>query len=351
MIPAAGRQPPLALRAIGRAGCVSTRQLRSNSSRTSPGTVVPERKADQGHRVTGSKGTRDIPPTIKAQFGIVASDRARFALEVRQLDHAAISGRFSPMSAAAQGAAKPSAASGAIELGRMPALPHCGAGGAVSRGKAAVFADRCKTRERSVLPAQRCRVHHKERWLLWRPQARRSKSLQSGGIAPRDASLVTAFWRRASAHRLAGIVEAAFAGEPGESGSWTKPRRPAMEGPQTRPLGGGADPGHVRADPQNSPPSTQSVKEVLELVAADLLVSDAAGYPSRHPLSGINAICWRAGSIQTVNSRLSQIKGRCAIPRHRHQVPGQLSEVVPSHRTGDQIAQSVSRRIDRAYVH
>ena len=88
------------------------------------------------------------------------------------------------------------------------------------------------------------------------------------------------------------------------------------------------------------------MKEVLEPVLARdaLLVSDANRcYPPVAaaldvPHESINVSAGErirgALHIQTVNSRHSQIKGFLrARPRHRHQVPRQLSEVVPSHRT------------------
>ena len=90
------------------------------------------------------------------------------------------------------------------------------------------------------------------------------------------------------------------------------------------------------------------------VVAPDaLLVSDANRcYPPVAaaldiPHESINASAGErvrgALHIQTVNSRHSQDQGLPArLPRHRHQVPGQLSEVVPSHRTRrSAIAQSV----------
>ena len=101
------------------------------------------------------------------------------------------------------------------------------------------------------------------------------------------------------------------------------------------------------------------MREALEpVIARDaLLVSDANRcYPPVAaaldiPHESINRSAGErvrgALHIQTVNSRHSEIKGSCEAPRHRNQVPRQLSQVVPSHRTRrPAIPESLSRSGD-----
>ena len=217
-------------------------------------------------------------------------------------------------------------------------------------------------------------LHHKERWLAFGASLGAGETIREAaercGIAPS-----TAFrWRhrfleavRQAPDRLAGIVEAdeTFVLE-SRKGERKLDRKPRRRGGKARKRGLSREqvPVLVAADRAGATLShtlpalnAKSVKEALEpVVARDaLLVSDANRcYPPVAaaldiPHESINGAAGErvrgALHIQTVNSRHSQIKGFLRGFRGIvHQVPRQLSQVVPSHRTRrPAIAESVSQ--------
>ena len=202
-------------------------------------------------------------------------------------------------------------------------------------------------------------------------QARRSERLPSAAGLRRARRIagVTASWRRCAKRRtgLPGSsrrTRPSFSRAGRGSGSWIASR--ARRGGKARKRGLSREqvPILVAADRAGATLShtlpalnAKSVKEALEpVVARDaLLVSDANRcYPPVAaalgiPHESINGARRRAGSRRPAHPDGQQPpqpdQGLPAgLPRHRHQVPRQLSQVVPSHRTRrSAIAHSVSR--------
>ena len=232
----------------------------------------------------------------------------------------------------------------AIELGvdDERCCPHCGGGGAVSRGKArGLRRYRCKACGKTfgaLTGTALSGLHHKERWLAFGASLAEGETIREAaercGIAPS-----TAFrWRhrfleavRQAPDRLAGIVEAdeTFVLE-SRKGERKLDRKPRRRGGKARKRGLSREqvPVLVAADRAGATLShtlpalnADSVKEALEpVVARDaLLVSDANRcYPPVAaaldiPHESINGAAGErvrgALHIQTVNSRHSQIKG------------------------------------------
>ena len=136
----------------------------------------------------------------------------------------------------------------AIELGvdDERRCPHCGAGGAVSRGKArGLRRFRCKDCGKTfgaLTGTALSGLHHKERWLAFGASLAEGETIKESaercGIAPSTAHR----WRhrflaavRQAPDRLAGIVEAdetiVLESRKGESGSWTASRAGAAARP------------------------------------------------------------------------------------------------------------------------
>ncbi len=233
----------------------------------------------------------------------------------------------------------------AIELGvdDERRCPHCGAGGAVSRGKARGLSRfRCKNCGKTfgaLTGTALSGLHHKERWLAFGASLGAGETIKEAaercGIAPSTAHR----WRhrflaavRQAPDRLAGIVEAdetfVLESRKGERKLDRKPRRRGLSREQV-PILVAADHGGETLSHILPALNAKSVKEVLEPVLAPdaLLVSDANRcYPPVAaaldiPHESINASAGErvrgAVHIQTINSRHSQIKGflrgRCGI--------------------------------------
>ena len=268
----------------------------------------------------------------------------------------------------------------AIELGvdDERRCPHCASAGAVSRGKArGLRRYRCKACGKTfgaLTGTALSGLHHKERWLAFGASLGAGETIREAaercGIAPS-----TAFrWRhrfleavRQAPDRLAGIVEAdetfvleSRKGER-EAGPQAAPAR--RQGPQTRPLArAGADPGRrrpCRRDPQPHLARPQRKEReggagagrrprcLARLRRQPLLSARRSG--ARHPAREHQRRRRRAGSRRPAHPDGQQPpqpdQGLPArLPRHCHQVPRQLSQVVPSHRTRrPAIAESVSQ--------
>ena len=238
----------------------------------------------------------------------------------------------------------------AIELGvdDERRCPHCGAGGAVSRGKArGLRRFRCKECGRTfgaLTGTALSGLHHKERWLSFGASLAEGETIKASaarcGIAPSTAHR----WRhrflaavRQAPERLAGIVEAdeTFVLE-SHKGQRKLDRKPRRRGGKARKRGLSREqvPVLVAADRGGETLShtlpalnADNVKAVLGPVLAPdaLLVSDANRcYPPVAaaldiPHESINASAGErvrgAVHIQTVNSRHSQIKGFLRIRR------------------------------------
>ncbi len=248
------------------------------------------------------------------------------------------------VAAVLSGPSEVAASLAAIELGvdDERRCPHCGAGGAVSRGKArGLRRFRCKDCGKTfgaLTGTALSGLHHKERWLAFGASLAEGETIKESagrcGIAPSTAHR----WRhrflaavRQAPDRLAGIVEAdeTFVPE-SRKGERKLDRKPRRRGGKARKRGLSCEqvPILVAADRAGETLShtlpalnAKSVKEVLEpVVARDaLLVSDANHcYPPVAealdiPHESINASAGErvrgAVHIQTVNSRHSQIKG------------------------------------------
>ena len=232
----------------------------------------------------------------------------------------------------------------AIELGvdEERHCPHCGSGGAVSRGKArGLQRYRCKACGKTfgaLTSTPLSGLHHKDRWLSFGEALAKGETIRESaercGIAPS-----TAFrWRhrfleavRQAPDRLAGIVEAdeIFVLE-SRKGERKLDRKPRRRGGKARKRGLSREqvPILVAADRAGETLSrtlpalnADSVKEALEpVVATDaLLVSDAnrcyrpvaAALDIPHETINRSAGERVRGAlhIQTVNSRHSEIKG------------------------------------------
>ena len=238
----------------------------------------------------------------------------------------------------------------AIELGvdDERRCPHCGAGGAVSRGKArGLRRFRCKECGRTfgaLTGTALSGLHHKERWLSFGASLAEGETIKESaarcGIAPSTAHR----WRhrflaavKQAPERLAGIVEAdeTFVLE-SRKGQRKLDRRPRRRGGKAKKRGLSREhvPILVAADRAGATLShtlpalnADNVKQVLEPVLAPdaLLVSDANRcYPPVAaaldiPHESINGSAGErvrgAVHIQTVNSRHSQIKGFLRIRR------------------------------------
>ena len=231
----------------------------------------------------------------------------------------------------------------AIELGvdDERRCPRCGAGGAVSRGKArGLRRFRCKECGRTfgaLTGTALSGLHHKERWLSYGASLAEGETIKEAaercGIAPSTAHR----WRhrflaavRQAPDRLAGIVEAdeTFVLE-SRKGQRKLERKPRRRGGKARkrglsreqvPILVAADRGGETLSHTLPALNADNVKAVLEPVLAPdaLLVSDANRcYPPVAaaldiPHESINASAGErvrgAVHIQTVNSRHSQIK-------------------------------------------
>ncbi len=238
----------------------------------------------------------------------------------------------------------------AIELGvdDERRCPHCGAGGAVSRGKArGLRRFRCKECGRTfgaLTGTALSGLHHKERWLSFGASLAEGETIKASaarcGIAPSTAHR----WRhrflaavRQAPERLAGIVEAdetfVLESHKGQRKLDCKPRRRGGKA-RKRGLSREQVPVLVAADRGGETLShtlpalnADNGKAVLGPVLAPdaLLVSDANRcYPPVAaaldiPHESINASAGErvrgAVHIQTVNSRHSQIKGFLRIRR------------------------------------
>lgn len=231
----------------------------------------------------------------------------------------------------------------AIELGvdDERRCPHCGTGGAVSRGKArGLRRFRCKGCGKTfgaLTGTALSGLHHKERWLAFGEALAKGETIKASaercGIAPSTAHR----WRhrflaavKQAPDRLAGIVEAdeTFVLE-SRKGERKLDRKARRRGGKARKRGLSREqvPILVAADRTGGTLShtlpalnADNVKDMLEPVVAPdaLLVSDAnrcyppvaAALDIRH--ESVNASAGErvrgAVHIQTVNSRHSQIK-------------------------------------------
>ena len=284
------------------------------------------------------------------------------------------------VAAALSGRAEGAASLAAIELGvdEERRCPHCGSGGAVSRGKArGLRRYRCKACGKTfgaLTGTPLSGLHHKDRWLAFGASLAEGETIHESagrcGIAPS-----TAFrWRhrfleavRQAPDRLAGIVEAeeTFVLE-SRKGERKLDRKPRRRGGKARKRGLSREqvPILVAADRAGATLShtlpalnADSVKEVLEpVVARDaLLVSDANGcYPPAAAQLAIPHESINRSAGERVRGRPAHPDGQLSpqpdkglpagLPRHRHQVSRQLSQVVPSHRTRQPaIPESLSR--------
>ena len=268
----------------------------------------------------------------------------------------------------------------AIELGADDErrCPHCASAGAVSRGKArGLRRYRCKACGKTfgaLTGTALSGLHHKERWLSFGESLAEGETIRGSaercGIAPSTAHR----WRhrfleavRQAPDRLVGIVEAdeTFVLE-SRKGERKLDRKPRRRGGKARKRGLSREqvPILVAADRTGATLShtlpalnADSVREALEpVIARDaLLVSDANRcYPPvaaalDHPSREHQPLRWRACARRPAHPDGQQPPQRdqgvsASLPRHRHQEPRQLSQVVPSHRTRRPvIAQSVSQ--------
>ena len=198
---------------------------------------------------------------------------------------------------------------------------HCGAGGAVSWGKArGLRRYRCKEFEKTfgaLTGTSLSGLHHKERWLAFDASLAEGKTIKESaercGIAPSTAYRFLAAVRQAP-DRLAGIVEAdeTFVLE-SRKGERKLDRKPHRRGGKAKkrdlsreqvPVLVAADRGGETLSHTLPALNADSVKEVLEPVlgpdgAARLrrqaLLSARRG-DARHPSREHQRLCWRAGS-------------------------------------------------------
>ena len=265
----------------------------------------------------------------------------------------------------------------AIELGvdDERRCPHCASAGAVSRGKARGRRRyRCKACGKTfgaLTGTALSGLHHKERWLAFGASLGAGETIREAAERCRIAPSTAHRWRhrflaavRQAPDRLAGIVEAdeTFVLE-SRKGERKLDRKPRRQGPQTRPLArAGADPGRRRSrrrDPQPHLARPQRKEReggagagrrprcLARLRRQPLLSArrSGAGHPSREHQRRRR----RAGSRRPAHPDGQQPPQPdqgfpAGLPRHRHQVPRQLSQVVPSHRIRrSAIAKSVSR--------
>ena len=248
----------------------------------------------------------------------------------------------------------------------------------MSRGKArGLRRYRCKTCGKTfgaLTGTALSGLHHKERWLAFGASLGEGETIREAaercGIAPS-----TAFrWRhrfleavRQAPDRLAGIVEAdeTFVLE-SRKGERKLDRKPRRRGGKARKRGLSREqvPVLVAADRAGATLShtlpalnAKSVKEALgPVVARDaLLVSDANRcYPPVAAALDIPHESIDGAAGERVRGAPAHPDGQqppqpdqglpAGLPRHRYQVPRQLSQVVPSHRTRrPAIAESVSQ--------
>ena len=224
----------------------------------------------------------------------------------------------------------------AIELGvdDERRCPHCGAGGAVSRGKArGLRRFRCKDCGKTfgaLTGTALSGLHHKKHWLSFGASLAEGETIKESakrcGIAPSTAHR----WRyrflaavRQAPDRLAGIVEAdetfVLDSRKGERKLDPKPRRSGLSREQV-PILVAADRGGETLSHTLPALNADSVKEVLEpVLASDALLASETNrcYPPVAaaldiPHDSINASAGErvrgALQIQTGNSRHSQIK-------------------------------------------
>ena len=236
------------------------------------------------------------------------------------------------------------AALAAIELGvdDERCCPHCGAGGAVKRGKArGLRRFRCKECGKTfgaLTGTALSGLHHKERWLAFGASLAEGETIKASAERCEIAPSTAHRWRhrflaavRQAPDRLAGIVEAdetfVLESRKGERKLERKARRRGGKAKKRGlsreqvPILVAADRGGETLSHTLPALTADSVKDVLEPVLAPdaLLVSDANHcYPPVAaaldiPHESINASAGErvrgALHIQTVNSRHSQIKG------------------------------------------
>ena len=285
------------------------------------------------------------------------------------------------VAAALSGRPQGAASLATIELGvdEERRCAHCGSGGSVSRGKArGLRRYRCKACGKTfgaLTGTALSGLHHKERWLSFGESLAEGETIRASaarcGIAPSTAHR----WRhrfleavRQAPDRLAGIVEAdeTFVLE-SRKGERKLNRKPRRRGGKARKRGLSREqvPILVAADRTGATLShtlpalnADSVREALEpVIARDaLLVSDASGCyaPAAAALTipheSINrSLRRRACARRPAHPDGQQPPQRdqgvsASLPRHRHQEPRQLPQVVPSHRTRrPAIPESVSR--------
>ena len=271
----------------------------------------------------------------------------------------------------------------AIELGvdDERRCPHCGSGGAVSRGKArGLRRYRCKACGKTfgaLTGTALSGLHHKERWLSFGESLAEGETIRGSaercGIAPSTAHR----WRhrfleavRQGPDRLAGIVEAdeTFVLE-SRKGERTLDRKPRRRGGKARKRGLSREqvPILVAADRTGATLShtlpalnADSVREALEPVIAPGCLARLRRQPllsarrsgARHPSREHQPLRRRACARRPAHPDRQQPPQRdqgvpARLPRHRNQVPRQLSQVVPSHRTRrPAIPESLSRSGD-----
>ena len=270
------------------------------------------------------------------------------------------------------------AALAAIELGVDDELrcPHRSAGGAVSRGKAhGLRRFRCKECGRTfgaLTGTALSGLHHMERKLAFGASLGEGETIKEPAARCEMAPNTAHRWRhrflaavKRAPDRLAGIVEAdetfVLESRKGQRKLDCKPRR---QGEETRPLArAGAGPGRrrprSRCDPHQPHPACAERRQRAGDAGADPRPECPAGLRrrpllsarlggARHPSRERQRLYRRSGPRRSTHpdgQRPPQpdqgLPAQAA--RHRHQVPRQLSEVVPSHRTRrSTIAESMS---------
>ena len=191
-------------------------------------------------------------------------------------------------------------------------------------------------RQRSARRWQRCRLTRRRARPRWR---RLSWAWMTSG-AVRIA---------APAGRCRGARRAVFAGSGARSAARASVRSPAQRCPgcTTRSAGLPSAPRLPRARRSRSPPRAAGLRRAGASLAPPL-----PGGGAQHPSREHQRLGWRAGPGRGGHPDGQQPpqpdQGLPArTPRRRHQVPGQLSEVVPSHRTRrPAVAQSLPRSRD-----
>ncbi len=306
-------------------------------------------------------------------------DRARFRDWVSSMDELTATQRREA-AAVLSDPPEGEASLAAIELGvgEERRCPHCGTGGAVSRGKSrGLRRYRCKSCGRTfgaLTGTALSGLHRKERWLSFAASLAEGETIRGAaarcGIAPS-----TAFrWRhrflaavRQSPDRLAGIVEAdeTFVLE-SRKGERNLNRRPRRRGGKARKRGLSREqvPILVAADRGGATLSRHPAETRRGQREAGAGAGDRPGRPARLRRRSLPSPRCRGARHSSPERqplrRRAGARGRAhpdgqqspqsdqgllaALPRHRHQILGQLSEVVPSrHPRQASIAKSLSR--------